>query len=313
MLLLGLSGCSHEPEPSPAPSDTPWQRLPDAPSARTEVAAAVSGTRIVVAGGYRADGGTVSTVEIFDTATGRWSVGPPLPLAVNHAMAAAVDGTIYVFGGYLGDGTPSAAAFRLGPTDQQWGSVADLPEGRAAGAAAAIGGTVHVAAGIGPGKDTLATTMLVYDTAAGRWRTAPGPPTPREHLGGAATGGKVYTVAGRTAKAGNLAVVEAYDPATGAWTRLPDLPTARGGLAATATCRGWVVAAGGEGQHTFNQVEAYDPAAGAWHALPPMPNPKHGLGLVTVGPLLYTLPGGPEPGLHVAATTEALDTGPCGG
>ncbi|GAA2626995.1 kelch repeat-containing protein [Dactylosporangium fulvum] len=321
-LLLGVMGCSaacsteREPAP-PAPDTSPlpgvtWNRLPDAPSSRTEVAVAVTGTRVVVAGGYQADGGTLTTVEIFDTATSAWSAGPPLPLGVNHAMAAAVDGTVYVFGGYLADGSPSAAAFRLGPSDARWQSVADLPEGRAAGAAAAIGPLVYVAAGIGPGKDTLAGTMLVYDTRAGTWRTAPGPPTKREHLGGAAAGGLLWTVAGRTAAGGNLAAVESYDPATGTWTKRPDLPTARGGLAAAATCHGWVVAVGGEGQHTFPEVEAFDPATGSWHALPPMPNPRHGLGVVTVGPVLYTLPGGPQPGLHVAPTTESIDLSPLG-
>lgn len=221
-LLLGLTACSSaEPEPDPSARDTSrpdssrsgadwtgssWRRLPDAPSARTEVAAAVSGAYVVVAGGFQADGGTVTTVEIFDTATSSWSAGPPLPLGVNHAMAASIDGTVYVFGGYLPDGNPSAAAFRLavpagasagvpaGPTGGlagglgavRWQSVADLPEGRAAGAVAAIGANIYLAAGIGPGKDVLAEDMLVYDTRADRWSSAPGPPTRREHLGGAA-------------------------------------------------------------------------------------------------------------------------------
>jgi hypothetical protein len=47
-----------------------WKTLAAAPSARTEVAATVLGTRIYVAGGYRSDGGMVATVEVFDTATG---------------------------------------------------------------------------------------------------------------------------------------------------------------------------------------------------------------------------------------------------
>ncbi len=318
-MLLGLTACSGQPDPThptiSAPTGTnqansPWRRLPDAPTERTEVAAAVIGTRIVVAGGYQRDGGSVRTVEIYDTATGAWSTGPALPLAVNHAMAAAVGGVAYVFGGYLGDGTPSAAAFRLTADGSRWESVADMPEARGAGTSAALGTSIFVAGGIGPGKDVLAGSMLVYDTVTDRWRSAPGPPTRREHLGGAAAGGLFYTVGGRTG-AGNLAAVESFDPATGAWTRRPDLPTARGGLAATGTCHGWVVAAGGEGKATFPEVELYEPAADRWRALPGMPNPRHGLAVVTVGATLFTLPGGPMPGLFVAATTESLELDPC--
>jgi non-specific serine/threonine protein kinase len=175
---------------------------------------------------------------------------------------------------------------------------------------AALGTSIFVAGGIGPGKDVLAGSTLVYDSVTDRWRAAPGPPTRREHLGGAAAGGLFYTVGGRTG-AGNLATVESFDPTTGAWTRRPDLPTARGGLAATGTCHGWVIAAGGEGKATFPQVELFEPAADRWRALPHMPNPRHGLAVVTVGATLVTLPGGPMPGLFVAATTESLELDPC--
>jgi len=260
--------------------------------------------RIVVAGGFRADGGTVATVEIFATGTGVWRRTADLPLPVNHAMAATAGGSVFVFGGYRADGSASPAAWRLGDGDR-WTPIADLPEARAAGTAVAVGDRVYVAGGIGPAKD-LATSMLVYDVKTGDWSTAPGPPTRREHLGGAATGGQVYTIGGRTG-AGNLDAVESYDPASGQWRARPALPTARGGLAAAATCTGHLVAAGGEGSATFPQVELFDPAAGRWSALPPMLTPRHGLGVVTVGPRLYTLLGGPQPGLHVAAGGEVLD------
>ena len=86
-------------------------RCAAAPSQRTEVAAAAAGSRIVVTGGYRADGATVSTVEILDTPTGGWEPGPPLPVPVNHAMSVAIDNRIYVFGGNLSSNRPTDAAF----------------------------------------------------------------------------------------------------------------------------------------------------------------------------------------------------------
>jgi non-specific serine/threonine protein kinase len=225
-----------------------------------------------------------------------------------------------VFGGYLAGGDPSGAAFRLDRFEHSgsaashasrpgtlagWRVLAPMPEGRAAGTAVAVGDKIYLAGGIGPGG--LAQRMLVYDIAADRWTTAAGPPTAREHLGGAGFAGRLYTVGGRTRAAGNLAAFEEYDPATDRWARLPDLPTPRGGLAAASVCTGHVVAVGGEAEATFAEAEVYDLRAGSWSALPGLPTPRHGLGVVAVDTTVYTLSGGPRPGLHVAGTTEAID------
>jgi hypothetical protein len=85
------------------------------------------------------------------------------------------------------------------------------------------------------------------------------------------------------------------------------MPTARGGIAAAAVAGGFVVAAGGEAEATFDEVEAYDVDGQRWLSLPAMPTPRHGLGVVAVGALLYTIAGGPTPGLSVSDAVEVLD------
>ena len=311
-LTAGCTGEGSSGPPAPAVSAAvAWRALAPAPSERTEVAAAALAGRVYVVGGYRADGAVVGTVEVFDTASGGWSVGPELPVAVNHAMATTAAGRLYVFGGYRADGSPDAAVFAL--DGDSWRPVAPMPQGRAAATAVAAGDRVYVAGGIAP--DGLAAEMLVYDPAADRWSTAPGPPTRREHLGGAGYGGLVYTVGGRNGGLQDtLDAFEAYDPATGRWTVLPALPTPRGGLGAAATCSGLVVAVGGEARATFPEAEVYDVRAGTWRALPPVPTPRHGLGVVAAGTTVYTFAGGPRPNLHVADVVEAIDLnalGPC--
>jgi len=305
-MLVGLlmsAACDGGPQPVPSYGNLAWKALASAPSERTEVAATALDGRIYVAGGYRADGGTLATVEIFDTATGRWTGGPDLPVPVNHAMAVTAGDSVYVLGGYDSSGKAFAGAFRL--DGGAWRSVSPLPEPRAAGTAAVVGGKVYVAGGIGSGG-ALAGTMLVYDVAGDRWSTAPGPPTPREHLGGAGFDGHLYTVGGRTG-AGNLAAFEDFTVATGQWSSRPALPTARGGLAAAPTCDGRIIAVGGEAQSTFAEAEVFDTKSGSWRALPALPTPRHGLGVVSVGTTLYTLAGGPRPGLHVSGVLEAID------
>jgi hypothetical protein len=317
VLLLVTTGCtasddSGTAQRSPAPSVTAsglaWRALAASPSARTEVAATVAGMRVYVIGGYEADGGTLTTVEIFDTVAGTWRNGPALPVPVNHSMAATVGGNVYVFGGNRPDGTPDAAAFRLDLSGSPlaWRTIAALPQPRGAGTAVAIGNQVYIAGGVAPGG--LASEMLVYDAPADRWSTTAGPPTRREHLGGAGFGSMVYTVGGRTAGADtNLDAFEAFDTGTGQWRRLPSLPTRRGGLAATATCSGHIVAVGGEAAKTFSEAEVFDVRAGTWRSLPPVPTPRHGLGVVALGTIVYTFAGGPKPGLFVADTAEAID------
>lgn len=303
MVLAVLAAACVGSAAPPVHEGLAWQTLAAAPSARTEVSATVLGTKIYVAGGFRADGSTVATVEVFDTSTRTWTAGPDLLVPVNHAMAATVSAAVYVFGGYDSAGNAFAGGFRL--TDSGWQSVANLPEPRAAGTAAVVNGRVYIAGGIGQGG-VLASQMLVYDAAANTWSTAPGPPTPREHLGGAGFGNRVYTVGGRTG-AGNLDAFEVFDVGTREWSSLPALPTPRGGMSATATCTGKVIGVGGEAQATFSEAEIYEPTSNAWRSLPPLPTPRHGLGVVTVGPVLYVIAGGPKPGLHVADTNEALD------
>jgi len=311
---LLLAACTAGQPPTPAPTtvaapvpggESAWRRLAQAPSERTEVAAAAVGDRIYVLGGYGPDGVTLTTVEVFDTGAGTWARGPDLPVAVNHAMAATLDGVLYLAGGNDGNG-PSPQAARL--DGDGWRRLAPLPQGRSAGGLVALDGRLYLVGGVVEGG--LAADTQVYDPAADRWTPAPGLPTPREHLGAAGSGGRVYVVGGRTGGiGGNLDVAEAFDPAAGRWSSLPPMPTARGGLAATATASGQVVAVGGEAAATFEEVEAFDPGSGRWRSLAPLPTPRHGLGVVAVGDVVYVLAGGPRPGLHTSAANEAIDLG----
>ena len=174
-----------------------------------------------------------------------------------------------------------------------------MPQPRGAATAAVVGDTVYIAGGVG--ANGLAKEMMAYQVSTDRWSTLPGPPTPREHLGGAGYGGLVYTVGGRLGGVdSNQVAFEAFDPKTGQWRKLPDLPTRRGGLSAAATANGWVVAVGGEAAQTFPEAEAFNVRDGKWYSLPDLPTPRHGLGTATIGTVVYTFAGGPKPGLFVA-------------
>ena len=65
-------------------------------------------------------------------------------------------------------------------------------------------------------------------------------------------------------------------------------------------------AAGGEsGEGTFAEVECVA-ADGRIATLPDLAEPRHGIGAVALDGNAYILLGGPEPGLTVSPTTQAL-------
>jgi hypothetical protein len=287
------------------------------PTARLEMAAAVTDGHVYVVGGMDVDGVALATVEMYDAATDAWSAGPEHPAAIHHPMAAVLDGVLYVAGGY-GDGSSATRrVHRLG--HDGWEAVARLPLARAAGTMVALGGRLLLAGGVDLEGD-LAREMLAYEPVADAWSVLDGPLTPREHLGGAVVDGRFLTVGGRVGRV-HLGVVEAWDPQTATWEALPDMATARAGLGVTATCDGGLVAIGGEDirgvvDGTFVEVEAYDPSSRSWRRLPDLPTGRHGIGTVSVGPTVLVIGGGVEAGLSASATVEALDVGGapgCGG
>jgi len=278
-----------------------WQAEPPVPVARTEVAAAVSGREIVVAGGYLEDGSTTARVDLYDPVARTWRQGPDLPEPLNHAAAATLERAAVVVGGYGASG-PTRVAVQL--AGDAWRPLPTLPAPRAAAAAAALNGRLYVIGGVA--ASGLAKSMLAYDPRTRRWSLLPGP-SPRQHLAAAAARGRVYAVAGRAAGYDtNVDLVESWAPGERRWRREPPIPDARGGTAA-ATVAGVVVSVGGESpEGTHAAVYGFDVAARRWSRLPDLPSPRHGLGAVTFGGRVYVLAGGPQPGLTVTGANDVL-------
>ena len=281
-----------------------WRRIPDIPTARSEVAAAAFRNEVYVMGGF--GGGRV--VEIFDGQ--RWRRGPDLPFEVDHAMAAAIpDGSegagVYVLGGNNG-GVPIARGFRLAPGASAWREIAAMPGPRSQGAAVAQGRFVYVVGGY-DGQRLVAPTYA-YDASADRWRQVAPIPTPRDHVAAALVAGRACAVGGRRLSlTTNLATLECYDTGADRWENAPSAPTARGGVGAAAVGNRLVFVGGEQPLGTYKEVELFDAESGQWSRLPDLPTPRHGIGVVAVGRTVYVMSGGPTPGGSQTAVSEALD------
>jgi non-specific serine/threonine protein kinase len=277
-----------------------WRSEPPLPVARTEVAAAVSGEEIVVAGGYLADGSTTARVDLYQPVRRTWRQGPDLPAPLNHAAAASLSGRAVVVGGY-GPRGPTRTAIVL--DGGRWKRLPSLPYTRAAAAAVALAGRLYVVGGVTNGG--LARSMLMYVPGTGRWLPLPGP-TPRQHLAAAAARGRVYAIAGRSAGFDtNVAVVESWAPGERHWRREMAVPEARGGTGAAALA-GMIVSVGSEAPAgTSGAVFGLDLRSGRWSRLPDLPTPRHGLGVVAFRGTVYVIGGGPHPGLTVTGANES--------
>ena len=267
------------------------------------MAAAILGREIAVVGGFLRNGRNTGRADAYSPARNRWRRLPDLPVTVDHAMAAGAAGRLYVVGGY-GPGSvalATASVFRQG----RWAPLPPMPAPRAAAGAAIVRDKLYVVGGVeAPGR--LAQDAFAFDLDDRRWTVIRGP-RPREHLGAAALGGRVYAVAGRTAGLdSNLDVVEAFDPRSGRWRAVPPVPGRRGGTAAAAVAGRLVSAGGEEPGGTIAAVYAYSPVTRRWTRLPRMRTSRHGLGLVGWRGRVYALAGGPQPGLTVSGANEVL-------
>jgi hypothetical protein len=324
LLLVALVpvACSDD-GPAPAtttgPSVTAAAAPAELPVPRTEVAAAVLGGRIVVAGGLTLDGAASDRVDVYDPAVNRWEPAPALPLGLHHSGMAAVGDRVYVAGGYTNragqDWVAQSRVVSLGEGDRAWREEPALAGTRGGLAMAAAGGRL-VAVG---GTDNLGrflTRTEVLTPGQRSWTAGPDMSEPRDHLAAAGSGGRIYAIAGRLGGLDtNKATVESWDPSgpgSGGWRPEPRLNDTRGGTSAAEAGGKPCVAGGEEPAGTIASIECLSggrwaraaPGAGWWSRVATLRTPRHGLGVAGVGDRLHVIAGGPEPGLFVSGAHE---------
>jgi len=72
--------------------------MADAPTARGGIGAATIGSRLFVTGGEQPIG-TFKELDIFDSASAKWTRGPDLPTSRHGLGVVAVGSTLYVMSG----------------------------------------------------------------------------------------------------------------------------------------------------------------------------------------------------------------------
>ncbi|HEY8598743.1 MAG TPA: kelch repeat-containing protein [Thermomicrobiales bacterium] len=206
-------------------------------------AVALADGRVMVVGGrehvYGLSYGTVATTEIFDPATGRWTVARPMgEPRFGHTATTLRDGRVLVVGGRSADNSHNLATAEIyDPADDRWQSIAFTPTGAGVDAATLL-----------PSGEVLITgdaQAARYDPVLDRWYPA-GNSQAAYRFGTTATllpDGKVLVVGGVGGKAGVDA--ERYDPITEEWRAVDGLPSDWRRHTATLLADGRVLIAGG--------------------------------------------------------------------
>lgn len=301
MGLIVLLGMLLSPTAPQQPDQGTWLRRAPMNEPRQEVGVAAVNGKIYVAGGFRANGTTADSVEVYDPEKDRWDFVARLPIPLHHPAAASVSGKLYIIGGTSPSGV-SDALLEYDPETDQWMTKAPLPTARSAAAAAVIDGKIYVAGG-SPAQ--RGSDFAVYDPETDWWAILPPMPTPRNHHAAAAINGKFYVVGGRPPTVPGLTVLEMYDPQSRKWTRLAPLPTPRSGIAG-AVVRGCFYVFGGEGNPThplgiYDQTEVYNPLTNTWMRRAPLPTPRHGLGAAVLADRIYLPAGATRQGFGITS------------
>ncbi|MBB4665286.1 kelch repeat-containing protein [Conexibacter arvalis] len=253
-------------------------------------AALLNDGRVLVASGFDSSG-EVPTAELYDPASGSWTlVAQPLVPRHNATATRLNDGRVLLVGGLTATGATRDAEL-YEPIANTWTATGGLTEERSGHAAVLLpDGRVLVAGGADAAGEASATGE-VYDPADGTWRPTNGAMNAgRENMHAALLDdGRVLVAGGldRTPPSTTFnSSAELYDPVTSTWSATAALatPRAQGGTAVLPDGR--VLVAGGiESRGRLRSTELYNPVAGSWS------------------------PGGPIPyaGDHVTAT--ALDDG----
>ncbi|TGD76684.1 malectin domain-containing carbohydrate-binding protein [Hymenobacter wooponensis] len=250
-----------------------WQPVAAVDYERKEGQSALVDGLLYTFGGYYGNLIGTNLTQRYEVATNTWINLAPAPLAVTHMGVAVAGKKVWLIGGFVGNHPgPVTSAVQVYDTQtNSWSLGPPLPAPRGSGAAAVVGHHLHAFGGLLPDRrtDTGDHYVLDLNNIAAGWHTAAPLPEPRNHLGGATVGGKIYAIGGQNDHDGTRSIrafLHVYDPATNAWTRLANLPSNRSHFEpGTIALDGKILIVGGSDNFSdYGDILSYDPATNIW-------------------------------------------------
>jgi len=231
--------------------------------------------RILIVGGFSAEGVSLVEVDLFEPMTGSiTSVAPLHTPRHDHSATLLKDGRVLVVGGYNPQQQWLADAEIYDPSKDTWTVVPPLFSHGVAHTATLLrdGHVLVVGGGISSGVCT--ERAEIFDPKTNSWREAPSLPAQRNgHTADLLNDGRVLVAGGVDAR-GLMVGGDAflYDPKTNNWALTAPMVKQRGYAGSVQLKDGRVLVAGGiaaDGSsvwHVIANVEIYDPASNSWGA-----------------------------------------------
>jgi N-acetylneuraminic acid mutarotase len=228
----------------------------------------LSNGKVLVAGGASNNDdppSTLASAELYDSATGTWSVTGDLNTQrYRHTATLLPNGKVLVTGGHHGLFVSLNTAELYDPATGTWSSTGSLNIDRTGHTATSLpNGKVLVAGGFNVigNRFNLLNSVELYDSATGTWSVTGNLNIPRsDHTATLLSNGKVLVAGGDVYGAWpaiSLNTAELYDPATGIWSVTNNLNTSRRGHTATLLPNRKVLIAGGDNQGELASAELY--------------------------------------------------------
>jgi N-acetylneuraminic acid mutarotase len=210
--------------------------------------------QVLVAGG-EGNAGILSSAELYDPATGIWTVtGSMTTPREAHSATLLPSGQVLVAGGLVASGSVTATAELYDPSTGKWtatGSMSNARDGQ--GVALLPSGEVLVAGGVGT-AGALRSAEL-YDPSSGVWTKTGSLNAARSTAATLLADGEVLMAggSGRTA--------EIYS--NGTWTYTSQMVNSHGGMREASLDTGNALAYGGTNLSSY-AGEVYNPSTNVW-------------------------------------------------
>jgi N-acetylneuraminic acid mutarotase len=160
-----------------------WTRIPASPLAGRHSDAVWTGTEMVTAGGFGAEGTFLADAAAYNPSTRTWRRLPSLPAARAQASITWTGSEVVIAGGFGSYRLPPYAdAMAYNPATNRWRRLADMPDNRHSHCAAWTGDQLLVFGGQTtpngkePGSSSPQPRGWSYDPTADRWSKLPAPP-----------------------------------------------------------------------------------------------------------------------------------------
>ena len=249
---------------------------------------------VLTAGGH-VPGGTGNTAEIYDPASGTWTITGSMGVArAEHSATLLNDCRVLVAGG-SGPGGIRASAELFDPSTGTWSPANSMGQVRAKHSGFKLNdGKVLVTAGYfqGAGDSFGLSSSELYDPSTGNWTATGSLATARLNQQGVLlSDGRVLIAGGmpRGVTFSNFSSTEIYDPSSGSWSATGSMTIGRRqGFTLNLLPSGDVLVSGGTTNWTAiatDKADIYDPATQTW-------TPTAALSTTRTGHTATSLPNG---------------------